>query len=375
MLALSALVLANLFCCAPQVVRSAETWETLDRKLKTQIYQLNVGIKMRIKGGYYAHLADLSPKLKLPVYSTTMDDKGFRVIGFGSSFPIRTVRTDKTFFLTNRHVVESGTNITIEAQRFFAAMFLHAQNNAGFGDPDTKLKELLATVNLSQKGKSMNPIERFSYQSTVDGIWDTYENHLSMRADPTRERYKKYVAMSGFEAETGYFLHAPGPVSQESIPATIYKTARGDNQPDLAVLAVSLPNLPKMDFDTVGATEGQEIQVIGYPLVSDQIDLDSSKYYAPTFSTGRVSRVSPTLLQVDAPVHKGNSGGPVVSLRGKVIGVVVRRAMSAQNIGGAVVESELPNFAGAITIQAVKNFASELFAKQIAAPARRAAKN
>ena len=143
--------------------------------------------------------------------------------------------------------------------------------------------------------------------------------------------------------------------------AQIFKAARLDSEPDLAILWIANPALPKLEFDQVEPTEGQEIQVIGYPLASDQIDFDSGSYYAPTFSTGRISRVAPRLLQVDAPVSIGNSGGPVVSQRGKVLGVIVRRASVQQKLGTAVIQTELPNFGGAITISSVKAFAPELF--------------
>ena len=39
-----------------------ESWEVLDKRFKTQVYQLNVGVKIHLRGGLYAHLADKSPK-------------------------------------------------------------------------------------------------------------------------------------------------------------------------------------------------------------------------------------------------------------------------------------------------------------------------
>lgn len=337
----------------------AESWEVLDKQLKTQVYQLNVGMKIRVKG-HYAYLVDMSPKYHFAVFGTSADDKGFRVVGSGSSFPVKTNRGDKTFFLTNRHVVDSGEGIIKECERFFAAMRLHAQQTAGFQDPENRYKELLNIINLSQK-KDLNFAERTLYQATADGIWDTYESYLSTKADPSRSQFQKYLALAGVEPETGYFLHPAGPVSQQAIQAQLFKVAKLESDPDLAVLAVANPALPKLEFDSVEPAEGQEIQVIGYPLASDQIDFDSGSYYAPTFSTGRISRVAPRLLQVDAPVSVGNSGGPVISQRGKVIGVIVRRASLQQKLGGQVIQTELPNFGGAITITSVRAFAPELF--------------
>lgn len=337
-----------------------QSWEVLDKQLKAQVYQLNVAVKVRIKGGLYALLTDKSPKYGFAVFGTANQDSGFRVVGSGTSFPIKTSASDRTFFLTNRHVVESADGFAKECERFYAAMSLHAHQTAGLQDSESRFRQLLNIVNLSQK-KDLNFAEKITYQSTVDAIWDAYENHLSLRADPQRAQFNKYLLLSGVSVETGYFLHPAGPVSQQALQAQVFKSASSDNQPDLAVLWVSNPKISKLEFDAMEPTEGQEIQVIGYPLASDQIDFDSGSYYAPTFSTGRISRVAPRLLQVDAPVSVGNSGGPVVSQRGKVLGVIVRRASVQQKLGGQVIQTELPNFGGAITVSSVKAFAPELF--------------
>ncbi len=337
-----------------------ESWEVLDKRFKTQVYQLNVGVKIHLRGGLYAHLADKSPKYGFAVFSTSTDDKGFRVVGSGSSFPIKTSLNDRTYFLTNRHVVDSSSGLGGECERFFAAMRLHAQQTAGFQDQESRFKELLNIVNFSQK-KELNFAERITYQTTVDAIWDTYESHLSVRVDPNRQQFSKYLAMAGVDVENGYFLHSAGPVTQQALQAQLLKVAKSEAEPDLAVLWVPSTALPKLEFETSEPSEGQEIQVIGYPLASDQIDFDSGSYYAPTFSTGRISRVAPRLLQVDAPVSVGNSGGPVVNQRGKVVGVIVRRASVQQKLGGSVIQTELPNFGGAITVSSVKSFAPELF--------------
>jgi len=333
--------------------QALETWEQLDKRFKGQVYQLNVGLKLRLKGDLFAYLADLSPKYHFPVYSTTADDKGFRVVGFGTSFPVRTRKTDRCYFLTNRHVADSAEQIVKECQRFYAAMRLYAEQTATAGDTDKRYRELLAIVNLSTK-KDWSTAERSVYQSTVDGIWDTYETYLSAKSDPSRILFQKYLAQAGVQPDVSYFLHAPGPVTQTPLQAQIYKVARAATDPDLAILTVASSELNPLELDLEAPAEGQEIQVIGYPTASEQIDLDSAKYYAPTFNTGRISRVAPRILQVDAPVTTGNSGGPVVNQRGKVVGVVAVRAISAR--GG-----ELPNFGGAVTVQSVQTFAPELF--------------
>jgi Trypsin-like peptidase domain len=352
------LLLSILLTGAAVVPASAlDSWEKVDKRVKSQIYELNVGLKLHIKDSLWAQLADLSPKGHFPVYSTSRDDNGYRVIAVGSSFPVRTSQTDKTFFLTSAHVLNSGElqQIIKECERFYSAMRLYAEQQDK-DNAETKYKEILQTVNLSLKGKALVGSELQTYRTTVDAIWDTYESYLSLRADPGRVMFKKYLKQAGVDAQVGYFLHPPGPITLPPTEGHIYKTAKSEKEPDLGILTASstTPGLG-LDLEPLPASEGQEVQVMGYPVASEIIDKDADKHYSPTLNSGRISRVTPTLLQVDAPVSRGNSGGPVVSIRGKVLGVVALRAI----LNG----TELPNFAGAVTTQSVQSFAPELFSK------------
>lgn len=343
-----------LFIASQSAANALDTWEKVDKRVKSQIYELNVGLKLKLKDNLYAQIADLSPKGHFPVYSTSKDDKGYRVISLGSAFPVRTSQTDKTYFLTSAHVLSANEQVAKECERFFAAMKLYAEQQDK-ENADTKYKELLQTVNLALKGKGLAGSELQVYRSTVDAIWDTYESYLSLRADPGRVMFKKYLKMAGVEAQFGYFLHPPGPITVPPLEGKIYKTAKSEKEPDLAILTASGATSAGLDLDTLPASEGQDVQVMGYPIASEIIDKDADKHYSPTLNSGRISRVTPNLLQVDAPVSRGNSGGPVISIRGKVLGVVALRAI----LNG----TEMPNFAGAVTTQSIQNFAPELFSR------------
>ena len=63
---------------------------------------------------------------------------------------------------------------------------------------------------------------------------------------------------------------------------------------------------------------GEEVIAIGYPLgrmLGDE----------PTVNVGIVSAKRDNLLQTDAALNPGNSGGPLVNTDGEVVGVVVSR--------------------------------------------------
>ena len=81
------------------------------------------------------------------------------------------------------------------------------------------------------------------------------------------------------------------------------------------------------DSDTVRV--GETVIVIGFP-IADTLGSE------PTVSQGIVSALRDGLIQTDAPVNPGNSGGPMLDQLGNVIGVIVSRIeeSSGQDIAG-----------------------------------------
>jgi S1-C subfamily serine protease len=89
-----------------------------------------------------------------------------------------------------------------------------------------------------------------------------------------------------------------------------------DTANDLAVLRISSrPN---------GAVPLWQKAQENRPRPGDELLLVGSPYgLAGTVTTGIVSRVSPTLIQTDAAANPGNSGGPAIDGKGRVVGVLV----------------------------------------------------
>lgn len=90
-----------------------------------------------------------------------------------------------------------------------------------------------------------------------------------------------------------------------------------DSESDVAVLSIPplhLRPLPLGDISQV--REGQQVIVVGFPLI-DALGAETA-----TVTAGIVSAVRSTLIQMQAPVNPGNSGGPVLNLKGEVIGIV-----------------------------------------------------
>jgi len=101
---------------------------------------------------------------------------------------------------------------------------------------------------------------------------------------------------------------------------------------DVAALRVGEEGLPFIPLAAGRPRVGEEIVVLGYPL-ADVIGVGDL-----TVTRGIVSRVlvDQGLLQFDASVNPGNSGGPVLNNRGEAVGIVASWLRGAAGINFAV---------------------------------------
>src|SRR6266704_653147 len=110
-----------------------------------------------------------------------------------------------------------------------------------------------------------------------------------------------------------------------------------DDEGDLALLSVNIPaeRARPLEISTVLPEDGEKIFVIGNPLrlegsVSDGIV--SAVREVP--SVGKI-------IQITAPVSHGNSGSPLINMRGQVVGIVTVKVTNGQNINLALASSRI----------------------------------
>jgi S1-C subfamily serine protease len=117
----------------------------------------------------------------------------------------------------------------------------------------------------------------------------------------------------------------------------------GDAQHDLAVVKIDATGIPALTLGSSdGLSLGESVVAIGFAL-----DLSGG----PTVTSGIISSLDRTidvqgsngaprtyrgLLQTDAALNHGNSGGPLLTLDGRVVGVNVAGGDNAENIGFAI---------------------------------------
>lgn len=118
-------------------------------------------------------------------------------------------------------------------------------------------------------------------------------------------------------------------LDDKEYPARIIGT---DPRTDLALLKIDASNVPFIQLGDSNAAEvGEWVLAIGNPL-----DQDLSVTAGIISAKGRQLGVAEyeDFLQTDAAINKGNSGGPLINMQGKVIGInSVILAPSGGNIG------------------------------------------
>ena len=114
---------------------------------------------------------------------------------------------------------------------------------------------------------------------------------------------------------------------------------------DLAVLKMCCGGFPTARFgDIVGLMPATEVVVIGYPHgIPGPATITQGIVSAIRFNTTLQSQV----IQTDAAMNPGNSGGPILSLGGEVLGIITFKFMDSEGLGFAipsnVVFQELPS--------------------------------
>lgn len=222
----------------------------------------------------------------------------------------------------------------------FASLALSAQtpNSAAllsdsFAEVAKKVEP--AVVSIDTKGKSPDVSARSGdVPNTSDDLMDMFRR---------QSRRPVYAVGSGFIVEkSGYILTNAHVVSDaakitvkldngDEYPAKVVGT---DSETDIAVLKIETgSDLPVVQLgDSDAARVGEWVLAIGSPFG-----------LARTVTAGIVSQVnrdtpltSPfqKFIQTDAAINRGNSGGPLVNMKGEVIGVNSQIATSTGDYNG-----------------------------------------
>lgn len=158
---------------------------------------------------------------------------------------------------------------------------------------------------------------------------------------------------SGFLVSAdGYIVTNRHVVSDESAEYTVFtndgkkhdaKVIARDPALDLAIIKINGSGFEHLAFGDSDKVEvGQTVIAIGNALaefrntVSVGVVSGLSRSIVASDSLGRNAEALDQLIQTDAGINHGNSGGPLLNLSGEVVGVNVAIAEGAENIGFAI---------------------------------------
>lgn len=160
-------------------------------------------------------------------------------------------------------------------------------------------------------------------------------------------------------SKNDYFIqlnNTPAKITEQGVTATEtvvpsslvdvdYEEAQEDTgftSSDVALLKInsggSFPALPLGNIDD--AVVGSELQVVGFPIAASSANLllDTSTS-EPTFTKGLVSAIKEArgnqkkLIQTDAIINHGNSGGPAILSNGSVVGIATYGVVAQDGSG------------------------------------------
>jgi len=253
--------------------------------------------------------ADVSDGERLAMYSKPAVVR--LIVGPEGTFTYQDPRWSASRDLAFNYVV-SGSGFFISSNGYIAT---NAHVTQMWHDGEDKAKQLLLTRFILAVGRSFynldpNSMTQAQYDfirknTTALNNFNMY--HLVVIPDGTSMPFEDKP--SGYGAPTG----------------------ETDSAKDVAVVKIEVKNAPVLIFaDSDSVKVSDTDTVIGYPGVADMGEfkniLAPKAQLEATFTYGHISANKPsasgaTVLQTDANIDHGNSGGPVLNDKGQVIGL------------------------------------------------------
>ncbi|MBI1345258.1 trypsin-like serine protease [bacterium] len=102
-----------------------------------------------------------------------------------------------------------------------------------------------------------------------------------------------------------------------------------DRHHDLALLRINAQDLPALELgDSDTLQEGESVIAVGNPLGLERSVVTG-------VISGRRDVDDRPMLQIAMPIERGNSGGPLIDMQGRVQGVITLKSLKSQNLGFA----------------------------------------
>ena len=130
---------------------------------------------------------------------------------------------------------------------------------------------------------------------------------------------------------------------------------------DIAILSIKGDNLPYIEFgSSADLSPGQTVLAIGNPFGTNiggepsvTRGIVSSTKRSLTIPEGRETKYYKNMIQTDASINEGNSGGPLIDLNGKMVGI--NTAIFTKGAGSIGISFAIPSDRVKLILESVKN--------------------
>ena len=135
----------------------------------------------------------------------------------------------------------------------------------------------------------------------------------------------------------------PDPDDKDWFPAAIVYRAPSEDNLDFAILKITASDrygpFHALPLSYTKLELGASVAVIGFPYIRDNEAVLS--FNKGSISSTRVRFSGKSYYQTDAAVNKGNSGGPLLNVKGEAVGIITLKEVNAENVGFALYLSEV----------------------------------
>ena len=253
-------------------------------------------------------------------------------IGQGSGFFIN----ENGYILTNKHVLRVDETEMKKAQEFIARAENRIEDDeATIADAENRLRRMRNDLDdykasidrMTDPNAQISAMQKYRSQSAQ---YDFYEAQLRKRKNEFEEKISKYRKEKGeFTKKARMAKHDRQFIvilkDKTELEANLVSVS---NDLDLALLKVDGCKSPYIQSDAQKEiTQGMGVFAIGSPLgVVDSV------------SSGVLSGYDNDYIRTDAKIYPGNSGGPLITADGKVIGINTLKVITQkfEGIGFAI---------------------------------------
>lgn len=309
-------------------------------------------MKLTVKERNLLNVALIHPSYTSGIYPFILMDQNTRIITISSATSVVVTAILFTIGLQT-HVLSFTSHSPVMVQTTGSSSYVPATSQeSAVIDVVTKAEPAVVSVIIK---KDLPVVERINNRSPLDGF------PFNIQVPQYEQNGTRLQEVGGgtafFISSDGLLMSNKHVVSDEKAQYTVLlndgrtldaKVLARDAVNDIALLKVEGSNFPALTFAGKGNLKlGQGVVSIGNALAE----------FRNTVSVGVISGLERTItagnkaggnteelhriIQTDAAINEGNSGGPLLNMNGDVIGMNTAVATGAQNIGFAIPVDDL----------------------------------